>query len=262
MTSGLRENPCQFRLPDVIYSHPRPLAQDRRQRHTAHNRWITFSGGFMAVEASGDGPFWSLPEDSLKALAAHGTVKAYPKNTVIVSEGDRSDNMYVVLMGRVKVYLADEDGKEVQLNVMGPGEYFGEIILDEGPRSASVMTLEPSKFSVVSMSQFKVFLASNPDAALELIKSLIHRVRGLTKTVGNLALLDVYGRVAGLLLQLATEQDGKLVVEQRLTQQDMASRVGCSREMISRILKDLRQGGYVKMVGDQMIIAKKPPKAW
>jgi CRP/FNR family cyclic AMP-dependent transcriptional regulator len=124
------------------------------------------------------------------------------------------------------------------------------------------MTTEPSKFSIITIAQFKEFLARNPEAAFELVKSLIHRVRGLTKSVGNLALLDVYGRVARLLIELSTEHDGKMVVEGRLTQQDMASRVGCSREMISRILKDLRQGGYVKMEGDQMIVAKKPPKAW
>jgi CRP/FNR family transcriptional regulator, cyclic AMP receptor protein len=216
----------------------------------------------MTTAAVGEGPIWSLPEAQLKALAEHGTVKSYPKNTVIVSEGDRSDSMYMVLSGRVKVYLADEEGKEVLLSVMGPGEYFGELILDDGPRSASVMTTEPSKFSIISIAQFKEFLARNPDGAFELVKSLIHRVRGLTKTVGNLALLDVYGRVARLLIELASEQDGKMVVAGPLTQQDMASRVGCSREMISRILKDLRQGGYVKMEGDQMIIAKKPPKAW
>jgi CRP/FNR family cyclic AMP-dependent transcriptional regulator len=198
----------------------------------------------------------------MKALADHGTVKSYPKNAVIVNEGDRSDSMYIVLSGRVKAYLADEDGKEVLLNMMGPGEYFGELILDDGPRSASVMTTEPSKFSIITIAQFKEFLARNPEAAFELVKSLIHRVRGLTKSVGNLALLDVYGRVARLLIELSTEHDGKMVVEGRLTQQDMASRVGCSREMISRILKDLRQGGYVKMEGDQMIVAKKPPKAW
>ncbi|MEO8629288.1 MAG: helix-turn-helix domain-containing protein [Betaproteobacteria bacterium] len=124
------------------------------------------------------------------------------------------------------------------------------------------MTLEPSKFSVVSKAQFQSFLAGNPDTALELIKSLIQRIRGLTKTVGNLALLDVYGRVAHLLLELATEHDGILIIAEPLTQQDMASRVGCSREMISRILKDLRAGGYIKMDGDRMVIAKKPPKAW
>lgn len=216
----------------------------------------------MPAESSGNGPMWSLPEHYLKTLSDHGTVKAYPKNAVIVNEGDHSDSLYVILSGKVKIYLADEEGKEVLLNTQGPGEYFGEIILDEGPRSASVMTLEPSKFSIISKAQFQEFLATHPDAGLELIRSLIHRVRALTKSVGNLALLDVYGRVARMLLELATEQDGKLIINQPLTQQDMASRVGCSREMISRILKDLRAGGYVKMDGDRMVIAKKPPRNW
>jgi CRP/FNR family cyclic AMP-dependent transcriptional regulator len=87
-------------------------------------------------------------------------------------------------------------------------------------------------------------------------------VRELTKTVGNLALLDVYGRVARLLLELATEEEGEMVISERLTQQDMANRVGCSREMISRILKDLRIGGYLRMDGERIIIAKNPPRAW
>jgi CRP/FNR family transcriptional regulator, cyclic AMP receptor protein len=215
----------------------------------------------MATGTAGDGPLLSLADQHLKTLAEHGTVKAYPKNAVIVSEGDRSDSLYVILSGRVKVYLADEEGKEMVLNTQGPGEYFGEIILDEGPRSASVMTLEPSKFSIISREQFNEFLAQSPEVTLELVRSLIHRVRELTKKVSELALLDVYGRVRGLLLELATEQDGKLVVE-RLTQQEMASRVGCAREMISRILKDLRTGGYIKDDGERIIIVKKPPPKW
>jgi CRP/FNR family cyclic AMP-dependent transcriptional regulator len=205
---------------------------------------------------------WSLPPQHLKALADQGTVKAFPKNAIIVSEGDRSDSLFIVQSGKVKVYLADEDGKELLLSTHGPGEYFGEMILDAGPRSASVMTLEPSRFSVITTEQFKQFFAQHPDIGLELIKSLIHRVRALTKTVGNLGLLDVYGRVARLLLDLAVEENGSQVIKEHLTQQDMASRVGCSREMISRILKDLRVGGYIRMDGDHMIIAKKPPSAW
>ena len=216
----------------------------------------------MTGGTSDPGPSWALPEAYVKELAEQGSIKAYPKNAVIVQEGDRSDSLYVILSGRVKIYLADEDGKELLLNTQGPGEYFGEIILDEGLRSASVMTLEPSKFSVVTRDQFNTFLAQNPDGALLLIRSLIHRIRELTKTVGNLGLLDVYGRVAKLLLELATEQEGKLVIAEPLTQQDMASRVGCSREMISRILKDLRTGGYIKMENDRIVIAKKPPRAW
>jgi CRP/FNR family transcriptional regulator, cyclic AMP receptor protein len=214
----------------------------------------------MATGPSGE-PLWSLPEPHLKALAQHGTVKAYPKNAILVNEGDRSDSLYVILSGKVKVYLADEEGKEMVLNTQGPGEYFGEIMLDEGPRSASVMTLEPSKFSIVSREQFNQFLAQNPEVSLELVRSLIRRVRELTKKVSDLALLDVYGRIRQLLLELATEQDGKLVVA-RLTQQEIASRVGCAREMVSRIFKDLRNGGYIKDDGEQLIILKKPPPRW
>jgi CRP/FNR family cyclic AMP-dependent transcriptional regulator len=216
----------------------------------------------MAEPTDEIAPFWSLPPQHLKALAEQGTIKAFPKNAIIISEGDRSDSLFIVQSGKVKVYLADEDGKELMLSTHGPGEYFGEMILDDGPRSASVMTLEPSRFSVITTDQFKQFLAQHPEIGLELIKSLIYRVRALTKTVGNLGLLDVYGRVARLLLDMAIEENGKQVIKEHLTQQDMASRVGCSREMISRILKDLRVGGYIKMDGDRMVIAKKPPSNW
>ena len=217
----------------------------------------------MTVLSGESTPLWSLSEKHLKALSEWGNVKAYPKNTVIVNEGDRSDTLFIILSGRVKVYLADEEGKEVLLSTQGPGEYFGEMILDQGPRSASVITLEPSKFSVITTDQFKKFLTEHPDAGPELVMSLIHRVRELTKTVGNLALLDVYGRVARLLLELATEEkNGEMVISERLTQQEMANRVGCSREMISRILKDLRIGGYLRMDGERIIIARNPPRAW
>ena len=216
----------------------------------------------MNVSIDEAAQLWSLPPEHMKTLGEQGTVKAYPKNTIIVSEGERSESLFIILSGKVKVFLADEEGKEILLSTQGPGEYFGEMILDEGPRSASVMTLEPSRFAVITTDQFKQFLAKNPEIGLELVKSLIHRVRALTKTVGNLALLDVYGRVARLLLDLASDVDGRQVISGHLTQQEMASRVGCSREMISRIMKDLRVGGYIKMNGDEIIVAKTPPRNW
>jgi CRP/FNR family cyclic AMP-dependent transcriptional regulator len=216
----------------------------------------------MTTSFDGSAQLWSLPPEHLKSLSDHGSVKTYPKHTIIISEGERSESLYIILSGKVKVFLADEEGKEVLLSTQGPGEYFGEMILDEGPRSASVMTLEPCRFAVITSDQFTQFLANNPEAGLELVKNLIHRVRALTKTVGNLALLDVYGRVARLLLDLATEIDGRQVITGHLTQQDMASRVGCSREMISRIMKDLRAGGYIKMDGEDIVVAKTPPRNW
>jgi CRP/FNR family cyclic AMP-dependent transcriptional regulator len=162
----------------------------------------------------------------------------------------------------VKVYVADEEGHEVTLTIQGAGEYFGEMVLDEGPRSASVLTLEPCRFAVVSREQFTAFLTSHPDFTVRQLRKLIHRTRVLTNNVRSLALLDVYGRVARLLLDLAVEHDGKRVIPDKLTQQDIASRVGASREMVSLILKDLSAGGYISVSGKTITVNKEPPKHW
>jgi CRP/FNR family cyclic AMP-dependent transcriptional regulator len=189
--------------------------------------------------------------------------RKYPKNVVLITEGDRSDSFYVILSGKVKVFLSDEHGKEVQLNTQGPGEYFGELaLIDQAPRSASVMTLEPSQLAVVSRENFQRCLAENPDIAVELISFLVNRVRSLTENVKNLALLDVYGRVARTLLNLSSEQDDQLVIEERLTHQEIANRVGASREMVSRIMKDLCTGGYIQIRDRKIFIQAKLPPGW
>jgi len=198
----------------------------------------------------------------LRDFAKHAVSRTYPKNTVVVSEGDETDSLYIIVSGRVKIYVSDEKGKEIVLNESGPGEYFGEMVLDEGPRSASVMTLEQTQFLVVPKEDFRGFVAGSPEFALHLICKLIKRVRALTNDVKSLALMDVYGRVARLLLDLAKERDGALVIENKPTQQEMASRIGASREMISRILSDLAKGGYIVAEGDRITIAKTLPPAW
>ncbi len=206
--------------------------------------------------------FSGLPETDVSALANQGVTRAFPKNAVIVTESDRSGSLYIILSGKVKVYVSDENGREIVLGVQGPGEYFGELVLDEGPRSASVMTLEPSTFCIIPKEGFRQFLREHPDFAIHLIQNLIKRTRVLTENVKSLALLDVYGRVARLLLDLATEQDGQLVVTEKLTQQDIANRVGASREMVSRILKDLASGGYITVQGRQVTIKRALPRRW
>jgi len=178
-----------------------------------------------------------LTEAELRALTGQSAVKSFPKQTVIVSEGDETDSLYVILSGRVKVFLAEESGKEVVLGTQGPGEYFGEMVLDGGVRSASVMTLEPSRFVVIPKRNVRDFLRGQPEFAVRLIEKLIRRSRVLTASVKNLALMNVYGRVARLLLELAEEDRGKPVIREKLTQQDVARRVGASREMVSKILK-------------------------
>lgn len=204
----------------------------------------------------------SLTAAELRALSGQGTLKSFQKHTVIVSEGDETDSLYVILSGRVKVFVADESGKEVVLGTQGAGEYFGEMVLDGGPRSASVMTLEPSRFVIVPRHKVRDFLRGQPDFAIRLIEKLIHRSRSLTASVKNLALMDVYGRVARLLLELAEDDGGTLVIREKLTQQDIASRVGASREMVSKILNDLATGGYLSISQKRITIHKAPPRHW
>lgn len=203
-----------------------------------------------------------LDEAQLRALSGQGTVRSFPKQTIVVSEGDETDSLYVILSGRVKVFVGDEAGNEIVLGTQGSGEYFGEMALDGGPRSASVMTTEPSRFMVIPRSSMREFLRGQPDFAVRLIEKLIRRSRALTASVKNLALLDVYGRVARLLLELAEEEDGRTVIKERLTQQDVADRIGASREMVSRILKDLAAGGYISVRKKHITLHKTPPPRW
>ena len=195
-----------------------------------------------------------LPQPLLDKIAAVATVRSFPKRAIIVTEGDDTDSLYVMLAGKARVFVADEKGREVQLNQLGAGEYFGEVTLDGGPRSASVMALEDCRCAVVKRAELTGFLERQPELAL--------RVRDLTENVRSLALMDVYGRVARLLLELAEDKGGKLVIGEPLTHKDIASRVGASREMISRIFSDLSDGGYVRKEEGFLVIARKPPPRW
>jgi len=210
----------------------------------------------------GPSPDEILDVIDLRDFAQHAVSRTFPKNTVVVTEGDRTDSLYIIVSGRVKIYVRDENDKEVVLNESGPGEYFGEMVLDEGPRSASVMTLEPTQFLVVPKEDFREFVKKSPEFSLHLILKLIKRVRALTNDVKSLALMEVYGRVARMLLDLAVERDGVLVIENKPTQEEIANRVGASREMVGRILGDLALGGYIEVDRDRITIAKALPRTW
>jgi len=204
----------------------------------------------------------ALAEPSLRELAARGRIQSFRKDVVIIQEGDYGDTLYVLLAGRVKVFATGENDREVVIDTHGPGEYVGEMALDGGPRSASVITLEPTVCSVVTRVTLRDHITQHPDFAFDLLAKVIRRARRATMNVKNLALLDVYGRVARLLNDLPVEREGQRVVPERLTHQDIAARVGASREMISRLFKDLATGGYIE-VQDRLIALKKPlPPAW
>jgi len=207
-------------------------------------------------------PFLGLSEQDIAALSRRAVTRAFPKNTIILNEGDQTDSLYIILSGRVKVFLANEEGKEIVLDTQGPGEYFGEMVLDEGPRSASVMTLEPCRFQLIPKEDVKALLQSHPDFAMHLVRKLIYRGRVLTEHVKSLALQNVYGRFAKLLNEMAVPQDGKRVLQEKLSQQEMANRIGASREMINRIVKDLTTGGYISVDGQRIVIHKPLPANW
>lgn len=206
--------------------------------------------------------FAGLNRAELAPLAAMTVARSYPRNLIVVNEGDRAETLYFVLSGRIKVFVASDDGREMVLSTQGAGTYFGDMMLDDGVRSASVMTLEPCRLGALSRDAFRDFLAHHPDTALALIKNLIRRTRSMNDRLRDLALLDVYGRVAKLLLSLAREVDGRLIIEERLTQQEIGEHIGASREMVSRILKDLKAGGYVRLERRRIVILRKPPRAW
>jgi CRP/FNR family cyclic AMP-dependent transcriptional regulator len=207
--------------------------------------------------------FARLSPEQLAEVVRHGTSRQFPRNAVIITEGDQSDSFYVIEEGRVKVYVSDEQGREFVIRHLGTDDYFGELaLIEDSPRTASVMTTEAAKLKVVSKAAFRECLERNPEISWQLLRAMAERMRTLTDTVRDLALLDVYGRVAHTLLKLASEHEGEQIIEPRLTHQEIANMVGASREMVSRIMKDLSTGGYVETRQRKIIIRSKLPAAW
>jgi len=208
--------------------------------------------------------FSSLSEDEQVVLSEQFVMRRFPKNSVILNEGDDSSSLYVILDGRVKVFLTDESGKEVILNTQSAGEYFGEVSLfDDGPRSASVMTMEDSQFAVLKKQTFIQLITENPLLSLSIINGLTQHLRALSENVRSLALMDVYGRVARLLMDMSVEQEnGDRIIDEALTYTDMANHIGASSKMISRIMQDLKKGGYIRKESKKIIIERNLPPAW
>ena len=209
------------------------------------------------------GGFEGLSDQQISLLTDRAAVRSYSKGAIIVNEGDEGTSLFVILSGSVKTFLSDENGKEVVLSTQGAGEYFGDLALfDDEPRSASVMALEPCKVMIITKAQLREAIREDPDIGLSLLHGLAKRVRILTENVRTMALLDVFGRLVKTLYMLAEEKEGALIVDQRLTQQDLANRIGASREMVSRIMHDLTQGGYLSIKSRRITILKKIPSNW
>lgn len=199
--------------------------------------------------------FANLGNEEIAQLVAVAAIRSFPKNTVIIHEGDHSDSIYLINSGKVKVLISNSEGQELILTLLGPGEYFGELaLIDSQPRSATVVSMAPVHFTVIAKTDFDRCLAHNPSIASRIMIELAQRLRNADLKMEGLALMDVYGRVAHTLLQLSQSTNGEMLVNQKLSQQDIANMVGSSREMVSRTLKDLALKGYIRLDGKNIVV--------
>jgi CRP/FNR family transcriptional regulator, cyclic AMP receptor protein len=206
--------------------------------------------------------FTQMNDEELEIVRSRAVEKSFPRNAVVLTEGEVGDSLYMIESGRVKIFIGDEDGREIILKILGPGHFFGEMaMVDQQPRSASVTTLEPSTFLILSHGAFEQCVERAPRIANLVLRVLAQRVREADRKIGTLALMDVYGRVASTLLELAVNVDGKLVVTEKLSQQELANMVGASREMVNRILKDLTERGFIAVESKSITIINRdlPP---
>lgn len=206
--------------------------------------------------------FTQLNDRELEVVRAVASERTYAKNAVVLTEGEMGDSLYMIQSGKVRVVIGDEEGRELILKILGPGDFFGEMsMIDKQPRSASVTTIEPATFLVLSNAAFERCVEQAPRIANMVMRILAQRVREADRKIGTLALMDVYGRVASTLLELAVYTNGKLVVGEKLSQQDLANMVGASREMVNRILKDLSERGFISIESKSITIINRelPP---
>ncbi len=202
--------------------------------------------------------------EPLRLLAQRGELRRYAKGALPIQEGDHGDTLLIIASGRLRAFSVHEgNGREITYGSYGPGEYVGEMSLDGGPRSASVMAIEPSLCAVVTRRTIEQFIAEHPAFAFELLAKVIRRARSATLTARQMALNDVYGRLKALLESMAQVQaDGTRVIPERLTQQEIANRIGCTREMVGKVMRDLEGGGYIGEADKALVLLRGLPARW
>lgn len=204
-----------------------------------------------------------LSRELLARLTARGNLKSFARGARVITEGEVSDVLYILVAGELKVFTSDDSGRELIYNILRPGEFFGEMFLDGGPRSASVKAMADSQCVVVGHAELRKFMKAYPEFAECLALKLIERLRHATQQIKGLALDGVYERTVVLLNRVAVQEDGVRIIPPSLTQQEIADRVGATREMINHILRDLTRGGFLsKGKQRRMVIAKELPKHW
>ncbi len=204
---------------------------------------------------------------SIARLAEAGIARSYKKKSILISEGDNGDTLFILTKGCVRVYGQDLNGKEVTYGHIEAPSYFGEMSLDGGPRSASIEALEPCQCTIITRERVKAELQQHPELANELITKIISRARAATDTVRSMALKDAYGRLREVLEELAEPIDPKQPTAPRkiksgTTHASLSQRIGTSREMVSKILRDLEKGEYLIFQKRSIWLGKRLPVEW
>ena len=224
---------------------------------------MTNSGALRKEEPTADISRSVLEPAELEVLALYGTPRVFDKGTIVISEGDETTTFFAIKEGTVEVYRADENGREVIVNTLSDGEYFGElVIISPGRRSASVRAARRTACLAVTKSDFEQCLTDHPALLLKVSKHFATRVRELTDQVSDLALVAVYGRLVRMLNRLAKPERGAAVIAKRPTHDTLARHIGCCREMVTRIVRDLETGGYLQKAGPGWEIPRPLPKNW
>ena len=206
---------------------------------------------------------YAVLTEPLRQLALRGELKRYRKGVTLIHEGEQGDTLYILLAGRARAFGSDDNGREITYGTYGAGEYLGEISLDGGPRSASVTTLEPTHCVLVTRQTLLQHIAEHPEFVFDLLAQVIRLARAATLSTKQLALSNVYGRLVSLLNELAVPQpDGTRLIAERLTHQEMANRLGCSREMVSRLMKDLEKGNHLRPMHGGYELNRRLPTQW
>jgi CRP/FNR family cyclic AMP-dependent transcriptional regulator len=202
--------------------------------------------------------FAGLTETQLESIAQIAVLRQEPRNETLVFVGSEADLFFAILQGSVKVLNRDTEGREVILSLLHSGDSFGEMgLIDDLRRSADVVTNEPCELLVIRRSDFKRVLLENRDICWNVMKALVGRLREANDKIESLALMDVYGRVAKLLLDMSEMENGLRVVKRRITKLDMAKMVGASREMVSRVMRDLEHRGVIRKEWGRVVLNKK-----
>ncbi len=192
--------------------------------------------------------FSNLSSAQLQSIGAHAAMRVYEKGDVIVQQGEVAQSLHVLVAGQVKVYMRNEENREVIINTLSAGEFFGELpMFDQEPRSASVAAIERCHVQTLSYTKFQKVLDASPDIARRIMEALAARLRHADRQISTLALLNISGRVSRTLLELAIMSNGQRVVGEPFTQKDLAGMIGASREMVNRTLRDLMDQGYISI---------------